>query len=218
MHAKSFIGTAALALALAGCSKSQLETPASASAKTAALPQENRAAALPRDIRIPEGTRIKARTTSALSTRSVGPGVPFEATLAEPLVVDGRTLAAKDAVVHGVVADSSPGGRIKGVAHISVRLTDIELAGGKRADLRTNILTFSAHRTRKRDAMMIGIGSGVGAAIGALAGGGAGAAIGAGAGGGAGTLGVLATHGASAVIPAESLLTFTLRDGVKVPL
>ena len=214
MKLKSYLATCAVTLVLAGCSQSKLEPTASASTMKS-IPWT---APFSRDVQIPEGTRISARLTSTLSTKSAGSGVPFEATLAQPLVIDGRTVAPKDAVVHGVVADSNPGGRIKGVAHISVRLTDIDLPGGKRADLRTNILTFSARRTRKRDAATIGIGSGVGAAIGAIAGGGVGAAIGAGAGGGAGTLGVLATHGAPAVIPAESLLTFTLRDSVKVSL
>jgi hypothetical protein len=75
-----------------------------------------------------------------------------------------------------------------------------------------------ARATKGRDAMKIGIGSGVGAAIGAIAGGGMGAAIGAAAGGGAGTGVVLATRGAPAVIPSESVLHFALRSPITVPV
>jgi hypothetical protein len=62
----------------------------------------------------------------------------------------------------------------------------------------------------------VGIGAGVGAAIGAIAGGGKGAAIGAGAGGAAGTGTVLATRGDPAVLPSESLITFKLQAPVTV--
>ena len=80
----------------------------------------------------------------------------------------------------------------------------------------TNTPTFHARATKKKDGVKIGVASGIGAAIGALAGGGKGAAIGAGAGAGAGTGVVLATHGDSAVIPVETVVTFTLRQPISV--
>jgi hypothetical protein len=108
------------------------------------------------------------------------------------------------------VAASDQGGRVKGRASLSLRITEITGAHGPIA-VRTGTVGFVAKGTKKKDAMMVGIGSGIGAAIGAIAGGGAGAAIGAGAGAGAGGVGVLATRGAPAVVPSESLLTFVVR-------
>ena len=78
-------------------------------------------------------------------------------------------------------------------------------------DIATNTFTREADATKGKDAAKVAIGTGVGAAIGAITGGGKGAAIGAAAGGGAGTGVVLATHGDAAVIPSESVLTFALR-------
>lgn len=199
--------TATLLIAFPACSKAPVEP-----AETAAPESKP----LFREMTVPAGTRLKIWTTTSLSTSSTRAGEAFEATLAEPLAIEGKTIAERGTAVRGVVADSNPGGRVKGVARIAVRLTDLEVGTG--TEVRTNVVTFYAPRTRKRDAMMIGIGSGVGATIGAIAGGGAGAAIGAGVGGGAGTAGVLATRGKPAVIPAESLLTFTLREPLRVAL
>jgi hypothetical protein len=103
---------------------------------------------------------------------------------------------------------------VKGVAKLAVRLTHLELANGQIVSLSTNSFVKSAPHTKKKDALKVGIGSGAGAAIGVIAGGGRGAAIGAGTGAGVGAGVVLATRGAPAVIPSESLLTFTLRRPV----
>ena len=165
-------------------------------------------------VTLPAGRSLTLRTTSTLSTKTAQSGEPFSAVLASPLVVNGVTIAGAGANVQGVVAVSNPGGRVKGVAHISLRATRLELANGQSVDLLTSSYVKAAPHTKKKDALKIGIGSGIGAAIGAIAGGGKGAAIGAGAGAGAGTGTVLATRGDPAVIPAESLLTLTLHRAV----
>jgi hypothetical protein len=156
------------------------------------------------------------RTISSLSTKTAQSGETFSAVLVDPLVIGGKTLAKAGANVTGVVSNSDPGGRVKGVASIAVRASRLELANGETADLVTNSQVRNAPKSKKKDALKIGIGSGVGAAIGAIAGGGKGAAIGAGAGAGAGTGVVMATRGEPAVIPSESLLTFTLRQPVTI--
>ncbi len=62
---------------------------------------------------------------------------------------------------------------------------------------------------------MVGGGAGLGALIGGLAGGGKGAAIGAVAGAGAGTAGTAYTANKEIVLPAESAVSFTLRQPLK---
>jgi hypothetical protein len=166
---------------------------------------------------IPEGTAIAVRTTTALTTKTAAAGQTFAATLDEPLVIDGKTIAPKGADAKGVIVESDPGGRVKGVASLAVRLTSLELGGGKEVDITTGVYAREAPTSKKSDAVKVGVASGVGAAIGAIAGGGKGAAIGAGAGAGAGTGVVLATRGKPAEIPAESRLKFTLKAPVTVP-
>ena len=162
------------------------------------------------------GQALRVRTASALSTKTAQNGEVFTAVLADPLVVNGVTLAGQGATVTGVVSSSDPGGRVKGVASLAVRLTGLELTNGRTVSLATNSFVKTAPHTKKKDALKVGIGSGIGAAIGAIAGGGKGAAIGAGAGAGAGTGAVLGTRGDPAVIPSESLLTFRLQRPVSM--
>jgi len=148
-----------------------------------------------------------------VSTKASRPGDAFGAVLEAPLVVDGVVIADRGAHVDGVVAEANKGGRVKGRAVIELRLAKLHTTRGI-VDITTDERGRRAKGTKKRDGFMIGIGSGIGAAVGAIAGGGKGAAIGAGAGGAAGTGVVLGTRGAPAVIPAESVLTFHLREPV----
>jgi len=170
----------------------------------------------PRVFTIAAGTPITIFTAKTLSTKTDKDGERFVASLARPIVDDDWVIAKKGALVEGVVANSDPGGRVKGRASMTLRLRSLQLADGNTIDLSTSSYTKVAKGTKKKDAMKIGIGAGIGAAIGALAGGGKGAAIGAGAGGGAGTGYVLATRGDPAVIPSESQLTFRLQAPVTV--
>ncbi len=162
------------------------------------------------------GTRIPIRTVGAISTKTDQAGSTFEATLAEPLEVGGYLVAARGAAVEGVVTNADPGGRVKGVATISVALRSIVLQGGERLPISTGSVSREAKKSTSKDALKVGIASGIGAAIGAIAGGGKGAAIGAGAGAAGGAGVVMATRGEAATIPAESLLTFTLSEPVQV--
>ena len=170
-------------------------------------------------VTLPEGAALRIRTTNTLSTKTNQTGEKFSGSLEEPLVVEGSVIAPRGATVTGVIADSDPGGRVKGRARLGVRLTGIETtASGSNVakEITTNTVWLEARATKGKDAAKIGIGAGVGALIGGLVGGGKGAAIGAGAGGGAGTGVVLATRGDPAVIPAESLLTFALASPLTV--
>lgn len=170
----------------------------------------------PPEFVLPAGSTLKVRTASSISTKTAKAGDRIAASLAEPLVVDGRVIAPRGANAVLRVVDSDKGGRIKETAHLSVRLAQVTLASGKTVDVQTNAIGRTAPKTVKRDATKVAIASGVGAAIGAIAGQGRGAAIGAGAGAAAGTGVVLATHGKPAVIAAESLLTFSLQSSVKL--
>ena len=132
---------------------------------------------------LPAGTALKVRTSSTLSTKSAQTGERFVASLESPLMVTGKVVAKAGAAVNGSVVNSDPGGRVKGVALISVQLTSLALANGKSVAISTNVIERQAKSTKGKDAKRIGIGAGAGGLIGGIAGGGKGAAIGAGVGG-----------------------------------
>jgi len=182
----------------------------------AAAPTAPAAPPKPKVHTLEAGTPIAVRTVGAVSTKTSSVGEVFEATLSEPLVSDGYVIAPKGARVTGVVTSADPGGRVKGVASISVGLRSIQLADGRTLDIKTGSTSRTAKQSKGKDAMKVGIASGIGAAIGAIAGGGKGAAIGAGAGAAGGTGVVLATRGEAAVIPAETALNFKLSAPVTV--
>jgi len=167
-------------------------------------------------VTLPEGTPLAVRTTNTLSTNTQESGQTFTAHLEQPLVLNGREIVPKGAEVEGKIVESDKGGRVKGRATLAVQMTRLHTPGGNVVEISTGTITREANATKGKDAAKIGIGSGVGAAIGAIAGGGKGAAIGAAAGAGAGTGVVLATHGGSAVIPSETVLRFALRASVTV--
>lgn len=163
----------------------------------------------PRNVTIASGTAVKIRTTTQLSTKTATPGERFSANLETPLSANGKVIAPKGAEVEGVVVNSDDGGRVKGLASLSLTVDRIDIAG-KTVPVETSTFVQQARTTKKKDALKVGIGAGIGAAIGAIAGGGRGAAIGAASGGGAGTAVVLATKGEPAVVPAETVLTVRL--------
>ncbi|MCW5981805.1 MAG: hypothetical protein KIT09_27210 [Bryobacteraceae bacterium] len=170
----------------------------------------------PRQATLPAGTVISVRTATALTTETTATGERFTATLERPLADGAWVIAARGATVEGVVAESNKGGRVKGRALLSVRLSSLTTADGQTIPIDTRLVTKEARATKKKDVAKIGIGSGVGAAIGAIAGGGKGAAVGAAAGGAGGGGVVLATRGDAAEIPPESVIRFELRAPVLI--
>ena len=140
----------------------------------------------PREFTLPAGTAIAVRTTAELSTKSVKNGSVFDALLERDLVVDGTTLAKAGARVACIVVSSDPGGRVKGVASLSVAARSIAGVDANTLTVKTDSYSVEAGTTKGKDAARTGIAAGAGAVIGAIAGGGKGAAIGAGAGAAAG--------------------------------
>lgn len=202
----SILGTA---LGLTGCGTSA----ASASGPTTGLASYFSSS---HQVIIPQGTIVRIRTSTTLSTRDTRTGETAHASLESPLMsTSGTVLVPRGADATLVVTASDPGGKVKGRAQIGLRLTSMQVAGVNQS-VSTNTAWHQARATKGKDAAKIGILGGIGAAIGALAGGGKGAAIGAGAGAGAGTAVVLSTHGDAAVVPAESVLQFRLEQPLTI--
>ncbi len=201
------------ALILFSCSKAP-EVSKTEAAPVAPVSKPEPAPAPVAPLVLAAGTPLSVRLLTTVSSDTHATGEAITGELTSPLVVQGKTVAPRGAQVVGIVSESTKGGRIKGLAQVSLRLTQLKLASGATVPVSTNARMFQAPKTVKRDAVAIGVSAGIGSAIGAIAGKGKGAAIGAGAGAGAGTAGVLATRGKAAVVPAETVMSFNLRAPV----
>lgn len=169
----------------------------------------------PAVVELPAGTHLRVRLDEDLSSQSSQPGQPFNATIADPVMVKGETIIPRGARAQGTVVDAKPLGRFKGGALLSVRLERVRTKWGS-YPVSTSTVERAEQGKGKRSAGFIGGGAGLGALIGGLAGGGKGAAIGALAGGGAGTAGTVFTGNKQIVLPAETLLTFRLERSVHI--
>jgi hypothetical protein len=170
----------------------------------------------PRTFTLRQGTPIAVFTSSTLSTKANKSGEAFTGVLAKAIVSDDWVIAKQGARVEGLIVDADPGGRVKGVASMTLTLRRLTLADGRIIDLDTDTFIQEAQSTKGKDAKKVGIGAGVGAAIGAIAGGGSGAAIGAAVGGGTGAAASLATRGDPAEIAGETELRFTVQTPVSI--
>ena len=186
-------------------SRTPAPAPAPAPTKTAVVPASTGRST------VPQPFHLKVRTSQAMSTETSKAGDRFVATLAEPMYEGNKMVARKGAQAEGLVVDSDKGGRVKGVASLTVKLLRFQTTSGKYAEINSEPLVVDANATKGEDATKIALTTGIGAGIGALAGGGKGAAIGAATGAAAGTGVVLATRGDPAVIPSESVLEFAVR-------
>lgn len=167
------------------------------------------------EITIPVGTAITVRLGETLSSKRSQAGQGFSATVAEPVSVDGKTVIQRGAAARGTVVDAKDIGHFKGAARLEIRLDSV-IINGKEHSIHTSDVARVVKGKGKRSAGFIGGGAAAGALIGALAGGGKGAAIGAVAGGGAGTAGAAFTGNKDIVLPAETALSFRLKEPVTV--
>jgi hypothetical protein len=177
--------------------------------ETAARPATGR-------ITIPAGTRIAVRTIDGIDSTRNHVGDRFQASLEEPLTVDGNAAIAKGADVYGRLAESKESGTFAGRSQLRLELTGI-VVNGQTIPLVTGEYELTGKSRGASTAKRTIGGAALGSIIGALAGGGKGAAIGAGVGGGVGAGSEIVTKGDQVKVPSETLLDFTLRQDVSIP-
>jgi hypothetical protein len=171
-----------------------------------------------KDETLAAGTVIRTSLQHALTTDSNAPGDPFTAKVVDDVKVNNTIVIPIGSTVKGVVAESKRSGRVQGRAYMSLKFTEVVLPNGQSYPVQASGASRTAPGTKKKDAMIIGGGAGIGTAIGAIAGGGKGAAIGAATGGAAGTGAVLATRGKETGFASGSALNVKLTQPMRVNL
>jgi hypothetical protein len=171
-----------------------------------------------KDETLAAGTIIRASLQHSLTTDSNAPGDPFSMKVVDDVKINNKIVIPMGSTVNGVVAEAKRSGRVKGRAYMALRFTEVVLPNGQSYPLRASGASRMAAATKKKDAMIIGGGAGIGTAIGAIAGGGRGAAIGAATGGAAGTGAVLATRGKETGFSSGSTLNIKLTQPLKISL
>ena len=184
------------------------EAAESAASKPAAKPK-------PKPVTLPSGTELEVVLLTGLSSKENTDSDPFEGTLNQDVVIDGKTVLPKDAKVAGVVTKAKKSGRLKGRAELWVTLTSVS-HNGRSYTLSTDVVGHKEGSKTKKNVLFIGGGAGAGAAVGAIAGGGKGAAAGGAIGAAAGTAGALLTGKKNIKFPAETVLLFALEESVSI--
>ena len=169
----------------------------------------------PDPITVNSGTVITVTVDQTISSKSANPGDHFVASVAAPVVIEGKQVIPSGAKASGTVTVAKSAGRFAGNAELGITLDSVTV-NGENYQIETAPYVQASKGRGKRTAIGAGVGAAAGAAIGAIAGGGKGAAIGAGAGAGAGTAGTALTGERDITIPAETKHTFTLTGSFKI--
>ncbi|MDP2876527.1 MAG: hypothetical protein Q8O00_10115, partial [Holophaga sp.] len=115
-------------------------------------------------VEVPSGTRITVRMNNELATDKDQPGDPWTGTLSEDVAVGSTIAWAAGTNVSGVVAQSTPAGRLaSGKGGLGIRLTTV---GNNGVDAGTFIVVGDTRG--KRDAKFIGGAAALGALVGVL--------------------------------------------------
>lgn len=169
----------------------------------------------PKPLVVPAGKTIGVILTTPLSSYRSQPGDKFEGTVASAVMVGEEIAIPRGSEVTGEVTASKKQGKFKGEADLALQITQIRVHD-KPYRVESSTYSVTEKGKGKRTAVVTGGGAALGALIGGLAGGGKGAAIGAGVGGGGGLAASGATGGKNVNLPAETRLTFTLRESLTI--
>ena len=180
------------------------------------IERENEVIRSSSSVTIPAGTRMSVRTIDSIDSTRNRVGFRFQASLEEPLWLDGNIVVPKGADVYGRLDESKETGTFAGRSQLKLQLTGI-VVNGQTVPLVTGEYEVSGKSKGESTAKRTVGGAAIGTLIGALAGGGKGAAIGAGTGAGVGAASEIITKGDQVKIPSETLLDFTLQQSVTIP-
>src|SRR6185437_1924137 len=111
-------------------SQSAAASGAPAAAPSQPAPSAPQAPPPPAVVDLPAGTDLRIRLDQDLGSKTSQAGDSFNATVADPVVVDGQTIIPKGAQAEGTVIDAKPLGRFKGGATLAIRLERVTTRWG----------------------------------------------------------------------------------------
>jgi hypothetical protein len=140
---------------------------------------------------VPEGTALKVKLETTISTFSSKVGDPFQGKISEAVVVDGKTVIPAGAMVEGRITKLNEPRRIKGKPTIGLFPEHVVMPDGQRYMLNAVLVDtdikgtdvneegqFKGAGHDRRDQIEVGGGTGAGMLVGGLIGGGPGLLIG----------------------------------------
>jgi hypothetical protein len=131
---------------------------------------------------------VPVRLNESLSSDRGMPGDTFDASLAEPLIVDGLVIAERGARAGGRIVDAQKAGRVSGTSLVELELTNLVTADGQKIAISTDPWTKRGDTSRGEDAAAIGAGAGT----------------------------VVATRGKPVNVPSETIIRFRLATRVTI--
>src|SRR5260370_41583453 len=87
-------------------------------------------------VMLPEHTAIHVTLDQALASNQSRPGDHFDATVSEPVIIDGKTAIPQGAHAEGLVVDARQSGRLMGRARLQLALQTVAV-NGQNYDVRT---------------------------------------------------------------------------------
>lgn len=108
---------------------------------------------------IPAGTPIIIHVQLSLSSASSRSGDPFDAVLDEPIVVYGRTLAPRGAILTGKILDARASNRFQEPGYLRLGLTAIAL-NGKVVSIQTSSIFMKRGSHEQRNVTILRDGAG----------------------------------------------------------
>src|SRR5258708_4005952 len=169
----------------------------------------------PDPVTVAELTPIHVTLDQALTSNQSRPGDHFDATISEPVVVDGKTVIPQGAHAVGIVVDAKPSGRLMGRARLQLALQSVDVSG-QPYDVRTTSSARIGRDHKKRNWAWIGGGAGGGARPDGAAAGGKGALIGGPIGAAAGTTVAFVTGHRDIKLRPETPVTFKLAEPLTI--
>ena len=168
----------------------------------------------PAPVTVPAKTMLNVRLTEGIDVDSTKAGMTFRSVVDDPVMLDGKVVIPRGAVVILQAASVAQSGAMKGSDKISLKANTMTF-GGVTYEIVTAYVETKGGGEGKKTGRKVAGGVGLGAIVGGIAGGGSGAAIGAAVGGATGA--VVASQGQEHLqLAAETRLQFQLTAAVTI--
>jgi hypothetical protein len=164
-------------------------------------------------LEIHAGSPITVRLIDPVNSEVDQLGQTYRASLDQPLLIGGRVAVARGSDATLTLTSAQHAGHFAGRTVMTLELTEL-VVNGRTVQVATTNASVSSAARGGRSAGVIGGATALGAVVGGLAGGGRGAAIGSVSGVGAGTLAAGTLAGTKVKLPAETRITFSLREAI----